>query len=327
MRPPGNAGVRGNPVPWIVALVIVVGALTPLATASPELTVVDAPDVVVANDPRTMADDPETDKREFDPDYVFSAAVRVDNDEDQRRIRFESIVYPDPDVEDCPRDKQAFPVGFVFKRANLSAGESRVVGGSTDGEDAQQDPESYWPMALARNYRDGRTGENVTIGEGPRTFCAAIRSSGEDPACPKASNRTCVVATASFESYVRERNEAPWIQSASVNPSNPRPGQTFLLEAEAADNSTEPTEDQLSYTWHVGGETESGRTVQSSFATENVHEVRLEVSDGFDTVNRTVQVPVGDVDLPSDDDESASPGVGWLAAGVAVVAAAALRRR
>lgn len=296
-----------------------------VAQAEPQLDVLDSPEVVVANDPESMSDDPETEEREFNPQYVFSATVRVVNDDTQRNLQAEAIVYPDQDVEEeCPRDRQAFPVAFVFKRLNLSAGEQRRFGGSADRESAQGD--AYWPMALSRAYRDAKTGEEVQIEEGEHTFCTAVRTTGDDPACDRQANRTCVLATAPFQTYVRRHNEAPHITSVRANPENPRPGQSTLLEAEAVDNSTEPREDSLSYTWHLDGETKQGPTVQHSFPTEAVHEVRVEVTDGFDTTERTHKVPVGDVTVDEGDPQT-SPVAGWVASIVLLAAVALLRER
>lgn len=308
----------------VLALVAMTGV--PAAAAQPQLDILDSPEVVVANDPETMSDDPETEQREFNPEYVFSASIRVTNDGSQRDVQAEAIVYADQDVEDsCPQDRQAFPVAFVFKRLNLSASERVQVGGETSREDAQGD--EYWPMALSRTYRNAQTGQNVSIEEGPHTFCAALRATGEDPACDRSSNRTCVIATAPFESYVRRQNEAPWITSVSVSPENPRPDQRALLSAEAQDNSTEPREDTLSYTWHFDREEQGGASVQHTFGSEGVHEVTLEVTDGFDTVERTIEVPVGDVEVDGDDGTNDSPAPGWAASLVALALVAGARRR
>jgi hypothetical protein len=314
--------------PAASSLLLVVGLFAtvwvPTTVGDPQLTVTDSPDVVVANDPETMRDDPDTEQREFNPKYVFSAQARVSNDAEQRDVQAEAIVYPAQDVEeDCPRDRQAFPVSFVFKRLNLSAGEQRDFGGSADGQDAQGD--EYWPMAIAKTYRNARTGDNVSIEEGEHTFCTAIRTTGEDPACDRDANRTCVLATAPFQSYVRRENAAPAVTSMSANPENPRPGQRTLLEAEAIDNSTDPREDTLTYEWNLEGRTVQGASVQHEFGTEGVHEVEVTVSDGFDEESRTLQVPVGDVSL--DEDPQTSPVAGWLASAVLIAFAARLRSR
>lgn len=313
-------------VPGLVLLALLVAVpWASVAQAEPQLTVLDSPDVVVANDPETMSDDPDTKEREFNPNYTFSARVRVNNDDTQRDVQAEAIVYADQDVgEGCPRDQQAFPVSFVFKRLNLSAGETHTFGGEDSRQEASGD--AYWPMAISKTYRNARTGQNVSIEEGVHRFCTAIRTTGSDPACERQANRTCVLATAPFESYVRRENQAPHITSISANPENPRPGQFTLLEVEAVDNSTEPSEDTLTYTWDLGQETEQGPTVRTNFSTEGIHNVTVKVSDGFDTTERTKKVPVGDVSLP-DEDPQTSPVAGWLASAVLLAGVAWLRRR
>jgi hypothetical protein len=308
---------------------LLAGGLVPAAAAQPQLEVVDSPDVVVANDPETMADDPETDEREFNPEYVFSATVRANNDGDQRRVQAEGIVYADQDVEDeCPQDQQAFPVAFVFKQLNLTAGEQVRFGGSTDKSQAQG--EAYWPMALSQTYHNAQTGQNVSIEEGEHTFCAALRATGEDPACDRPDDETCVIARAPFTSYVRRTNQAPHITSMSVSPDNPRPGQRALFEAQAIDNSTQPRPDELSFTWRFDRGTQQGANVQQSFPDDGVYEATLAVSDGFDTVERTLRVPVGNATLDEDGsgtNDSPSLAVASIVAALAGGTVVARRRR
>lgn len=308
----------------VLVLALLAGMGVPAVAGQPQLDILDAPEVVVANDPKTMADDPETEQREFNPNYVFSASARVTNDDTQRTVRAESIIYVDQGIgENCPQDRQAFPVGFIFPRLNLSAQEQMQFGGEAHRQGAEA--EEYWPMAVSRTYHDARTGQNVSIEEGTHTFCAALRTTGEDPACDRQANRTCVLATAPFQSYVRRENAAPHITSMQANPSNPQPGEPVLLEAQAVDNSTEPREDSLSYAWHLGGQTKRGPSVQHSFGSERVHEVKVVVSDGFDEVNRTLKIGVGEATV--DEETNGSPAVGWVASLAVVVAVAVARRR
>lgn len=313
-------------VPLILVGLLAGMAGVPWAAAQPDLTVTDAPSVVVANDPETMSDDPETEEREFNPDYVFSVEVRIVNDGDERTVRPEAIIYADPDTDGCPQE-QAFFLPFVQKRVELAPDERAHVGGSTDAQTANSDPQGYWPMALSEVYRDAQTGQNVSIEEGDNAFCTTLRTTGEDPACDKPTDETCIIATAPFESYVRIGNEAPAITSLTVNPENPRPGQRTLLSAEAIDNSSRPHEDDLTYTWSIEGETKRGANVQHTFPSQGVQEVRLEVTDGFDTTERTVQVPVGDVPVDDGDGPLDSPGPGAVASLLLLALLAALRRR
>lgn len=308
-----------------LALGLLASAWAPVGLAEPSIEIVDEPDVIVANPPETMADDPDTEQQEFDPIYVFSTKIKVTNDGEQRTVWPEVILYVDQDIQnECPRDEseEAILPPFVRKRLNMSAGEQVVVGGATDRQTA--DDEAYWPMAIPQKYYSPREGGNVTIDEGMHTLCGTLRTTGDDPACDRSANRTCVVATKPFQSYVREENQAPHVTSISANPENPDPGDRVLLQAEAVDNSTEPREDTLSYTWIVDGEEVDGASIQHRFASEGVHEVTVEVTDGFDTVNRTAKVPVGNVTI--DDGTADAPGVGALAS-VAVLAGLALARR
>lgn len=316
--------MRAPALRTVLVLALLAGTGVPAVAGQPQLDVLDAPEVVVANDPETMADDPETEQREFNPDYVFSASARVTNDGTQRDVQAEAIVYASQGVgEECPQDRQAFPVSFVFKRLNLSAQERLQFGGEADRQGAEG--EAYWPMAVAQTYHNARTGQNVSIDEGTHTFCTALRTTGEDPACDRQANRTCVIATAPFQSYVRRENEVPHITSMRADPADPEPGQPVLLEAEAIDNSTEPREDALSFTWNVDGETKRGPSVQHSFPTERVYEVELVVSDGFDEVNRTLRIGVGEATV--DEETNGSPAPGWVASLVVLVGLAAARRR
>lgn len=314
---------------WLLLAVLglVLMPWLPAVSAQPQVEVLEAPDVVVANDPETMSDDPETEEREFNPEYLFSTQIRVTNDGTQRNAWPHTILYVEQDVEDgCPQDerRKVIRTDFVQLRFNLSADEQVVAGGETDRREAEA--KEYWPMAIPKKYYSPRERGNVSVDEGPHTFCVVLRTSGEDPSCDRPSNRTCVVAKTPFESYVRRDNEAPVIEEVSVRPENPRPGQTTLFEARASDASTQPREDTLSYTWTLAGDTQRGPTIQHAFETEQVHEVELAVSDGFDTVNRTVEVPVGEATVDEEDPQT-SPVPGAIASLLVLGASALLRRR
>jgi hypothetical protein len=319
--------MRARAARLLLAVGLVASMALPLATAKPSLEIVDEPEVVVANPPETMADDPNTEQQEFNPTYVFSAQVKVTNDGDQRTLWPEMIFYVNQDIEnECPRDRNEEVISppFVRKRLNMSAGEQVLVGGSTDRQSAEG--EIYWPMAIPQKYYSPRAGENVTIDEGMHTLCGTLRTTGEDPACDRSSNRTCVIATKPFQTYVREENQPPHVTSISFEPDNPDPGDTVRLQASGIDNSTEPREDTLSYTWHLNGTEKRGATVQHAFGYEGVHEVRVEVSDGFDRANRTVKVPVGNVTVATGTTAD-TPGPGAIVALACLAGLAVARRR
>lgn len=303
-------------VTTVLALVL----LAPAGLAKPALEVLESPDVVVANPPENMT------RENFNPDYVFSATVRVNNDDDARQINLEAIVYPDPSVEDCPRDKAAYPVSFIVKTRKLDAGGTATLGGAAHpqaGSDAE-----YWPLAVSKEYRNARTGQNQSIEEGEHTFCTNIRVTGEDPACDRPANRTCVIATESFRSYVRRSNAAPEITSFEISNEAPRPNQQVLFQADATDEDTKPREDTLRYTWILGGTERTGKTVRYAFGTAGSHNVTLEVTDGFDTVERTATIQVGQegTNGPGDGGRDV-PSLAPVALVVAVLGAAWLRRR
>lgn len=305
--------------PLFVGALLVLGALAPAASAKPQVAVLEAPDVVVANAPENMT------RENFDPDHVFSVKIRINNDDHQRRVNTEAIIYTDPSVDGCPKDKRAFPVSFVFKNRKLSPGETVVIGGSA--RPSQGDAQAYWPMAVSRTYRDARTNETVKISSGEHTFCANLRVSGDDPACDKPANRTCVIASAPWRSYVRRTNAPPKITTFSVSDETPGPGQQVLFEADATDASTQPRPDTLRYTWKLSGETKTGKVVRHAFTVTGPHRVTLEVTDGFDTVTRSVNVTVqATSDGAGGTNGSPGPAVPAVV-GVVSLAALALRRR
>ncbi len=293
----------------LAALVGVAG----LAAASPSITVVDAPEVTVANPSETMTQD------NFNPDYTFSAEVRVVNDGDESQIHLEAWIVEDPSIEACDEDNEAYPVTFVRKTRTLDPGEEARFGGSAsvgDGDDA------YWPMAVSEAYGNAETGEEARFGGEEYTVCALVRVSGDDPSCDRAVDRSCVVAQAPFRVFVREENQPPEVTTFSISNEAPRPGQQVLLEADATDADDQPREDDLSFTWQLGAQQATGQTVRHAFP-QGTHTVTLEVTDGFDTVTETMEVTVGeDGDAGPLDEAPLGPLLGVLALG----AAAALGR-
>lgn len=305
---------------------LLVGPWTGAVVAQPRAEIVNGPEVIVANDPETMRDDPNTEEQEFNPEYLFSVQVRVSNDDDTQRLVYpQTIFYVDQDVDDaCPEDDdRVIQANFVRKRLNMSAGQQVLVGDETDRRVAED--EEYWPMAIPEEYYDPVAEQNVEVDEGAHTLCTVLRITGDDPACDRPDNRTCVVDKTPFESYVRLDNEPPHITETRANPEDPRPGQTVRFQAQAVDNSTEPREDTLSYVWHLDGETKRGPNVQHSFGAEQVYEVELEVTDGFDTVNRTVEIGVGEATV--DDGTEEAPALPAFATLALLAAIAVVRRR
>lgn len=310
--------MRASRLVWflLAATLLVLGPLGP-AAAKPSVQVLESPDVVVANPPENMTQD------NFNPDYVFSAKIRIDNDDNEREINAETIIYPDPEVSGCPRDKQAFPVSFVVKNRKIDPGQTLTLGGAAHPQDGSAD--EYWPMAVSKTYRDGRTGQKVEIEAGEHTFCASLRVTGEDPACDKPANRTCVISPEPFSAYVRRENSVPEITEFSISEDEPRSGQEVLFQAKATDADTEPRPDNLRFTWELGQAEKTGKVVRHAFTIQGTHDVKLTVSDGFDTVERTATVTV-----PSPGEDGGSqdaPGPGLLAVVPVVLTALALRRR
>lgn len=301
----------------LVAGTLLLG-LTGLATATPSLTVLDADDVTIANPSETMTE------RNFSPKYVFSAEVRVTNDDQERSgaddtppaPAMEAWMYEDPAVEGCPEDERSFPVSPVRKSPNLEPREERRLGGATSHQDGD---DAYWPLAVSDRYRDAETGEEIEIGDAEYTFCVLLRVSGNDPECDKPSTETCVIARDDFQTYVRAENQAPEITEFSISDENPDPGGTILLEGDAVDEDTQPQEDDLRFTWIINGHEETGRTVQYAFPTAETYTVTLEVTDGFDTVERSMEVQVGSEDGGPLDETPLEPLFALLAAGAAAV--------
>lgn len=301
----------------LAGLSLLVLLLAPVATAAPTISVLDAPDVVVANPPGNMTQD------NFNPDYTFSTAVRVTNDDDPSQVNPEAIVYTDPSVEGCPDDERAFTVSFIRKTRDLEPNAQIEIGGS---DDPTVGGNAYWPMAISQEYRDPNAGESVEFGGDEHTFCTNVRVTGQDASCNKPDDQTCVVATDPFRAYVREDNAAPEITEFSV-PENPEPGQTVLFEADAEDADTQPRPDSLSFTWTAGSFEDTGRTVQHAFPINDTYTVTLSVTDGFDTVERSVEVAVGDAGeegpIGGDDRIPLPPALALIG----LVAAALARRR
>lgn len=301
--------------PWL-ALALALMLAAPSA-AQVTVDLLETPDVIVANEPEDTFNN---------PDYVFTVTARVSNGEQAYNVSMHAITYIDQDVEGCPTEGTDHPPPRVFllqKRLDMPPQSSFTVGGSTDPQTANQDPKSYWPLAVSKTYRD-RGGNNVSYAEGEHSFC--IVAVDIDCAAEQRPLRECALDRQAFRSYVRRTNEPPAITELEVRPEHPRPGQTVLLSAEAIDNSTKPRQDSLSFTWTVRGETSHGSSTQASFPTHGFHEVDLEVTDGFDTVNRTVEVPVGNVSTSDDGDTDGVPAPGWVALLVTLSLAARLRR-
>ncbi len=298
---------RGVVCALLVLVVACVGAL-----AGPSITVVDAPEVTVANPSGNMT------QENFNPEYVFSSEVRVVNDWEESQVHLEAWVYADPSVRECPEDEDSFPVSFVRKTRTLDPGQEARFGGSTasgDGGDA------YWPFAVSERYQNAETGEVVEIGDDTYTFCVLVRVTGSDAACDKPDNEACVVARAPFQTYVRGENQPPEITQFSISDENPEPGQEVLLQGDAVDEDTEPRPDDLFFTWRVNGAEHSGQTARHTFGQAGTYTVTLEVTDGFDTVTQSREVVVegdGDGVMP---DEAPLPvflvvlaalGAGWV---------------
>lgn len=303
--------------PWFLAVVLVLLCMPP-AAAAVSIDLLETPDVIVANTPNETYNN---------PSYPFTVQARITNDDQARNLSMQAITYIEPDVDGCPMEGTEHPPPRVFlvqKRLELSPGESATIGGSTEGATASQNPRAYWPMAVSRTYQD-RNGNNVSYPEGEHSFC--VVAIDIDCASGSRTVRQCTAAREPFRAYVRRFNAAPAITDVSVQPSHPRPGQTVALSAEAIDNSTTPRQDTLSYTWHLDGRTVHGSTVQHAFASHGYHSVEIEVTDGFDTVNRSVRVPVGNVTPTGGGSTNDSPGAGPAAAGAIVWAALFLRRR
>lgn len=273
-------GMRGL---VLTGLSLVLLLLAPAATAAPTISVLDSPEVVVANPPENMTQD------NFNPDYPFSATVRVTNDGDASQVNTEAVMYTDPSVNGCPDDERAFPIHIILKTRELDPNEQIEIGGSADARDGG---DAYWPLAISQEYRDATTNESVEIGGAEYGFCANVRVSGQDPSCEKPDQETCVVASDPFRAYVREENAAPEITEFSV-PENPDPDQEVLLRADAEDADTEPRPDSLSFTWSGSGIEDTGRTVRHTFPSNGTYDVTVSVTDGFDTVERTAEIAVG----------------------------------
>lgn len=300
-----------------LALFAVLLIAAPTSAQSVTIDLIETPDVVVANEPEETFES---------PSYPFTATVRVTNGEERKNVSLQAITYIDKDVDGCPQEGTDHPPPRIFlvrKQVDLAAGESRTIGGSANPEIASEEPDRYWPLVVSKTYRD-RDGTNVSYEEGEHSFCVVAIDVDRAEECP--SLRECTLDRAAFEAYVRRNNAPPAITEVDVRPDNPRVGQSTVLSAEAVDNSTTPRQDPLSYTWVIRGERLSGSTVQHAFASQGFQEVRLEVSDGFDTVNRTIEIPVGDVSRPSDDDGSPVPAPTGVAV-VAVLAGLAVARR
>lgn len=308
------SGTRGPLLVLLVALVTLAGP----SGAQLSVELLDSPDVVVANN---------VSKENNPPHYTFTATVRVSNGEEAHNVSVDAITYVDTDVEGCPTDgteHPPVPVHRVAKQYELEPQESVTIGGSDDPSTASEEPDAYWPLVVFKEY-PSREGDNVTYPAGEHAFCVAAF----DVDCAQKegpTRRECVLDRATFRSYVRRNNAPPAIQSVEHDPQNPRPGQTTLFEAEAVDNSTKPRQDQLTYTWELGPRTIHGATVQHAFPTERVHNVTLRVSDGFDTTERTIRVPVGDVSLDSGDESNDSPTLAPVGLAGLLAAAALLRR-
>lgn len=301
---------------WSLILLVALIAL-PAGAAKPAVEVLDAPDVVVANPPENMT------RENFNPEYVFSVEVRITNDDQERRVNTEAVIYTDRSVEDCTRDARAFPVMLFRKNRKLEPGETVRIGGSAHPGEGSQD--AYWPLAVSRTYRDARTGENVSVESGEHTFCVTLRVSGEDPACDKPANRTCVLSPTPFDTYVRRTNSPPEVTEFEVSRTEIEPGQEVLFRADATDADTQPRPDILTYEWDLGPATETGKVVRYTYTTTGTHEVQLTVSDGFDTVQRTATVTVATEGSGGDGRSAPMPGLLAVLAGA--VLAVLVRRR
>lgn len=301
-----------------LALFAVLLVAVPASAQSATLDLIETPDVVVANEAGEAFES---------PSYPFTATVRLTNGEERKNISLQAITYIDKSVDGCPQEGTDHPpprIYLVRKQFDLNAGESRTIGGSTNPEVASQEPDRYWPLVVSKTYKD-RDGNNISYEEGEHSFCIVAIDVDRAQECP--SLRECTLDRAAFEAYVRRNNQAPAITDLSFRPDNPRVGQSTVLSAEAVDNSTTPRQDTLSYTWVIRGERLSGSTVQHAFDSQGFQEVRLEVSDGFDTVNRTVEVPVGNVSRPSEDTSSDVPAPGAVAVAAVLAGLAVVRRR
>lgn len=284
------------------------------------LQLLEAPSVIVANDPANMtAQNP-------DPDHPFSAQVRVTNDGTERRVTLFAISYMDRSIQGCPEHDSAIVVSMVTKNLALDPNEQRTLGGSAAHESGQS--EAFWPMAVSRAYHDPRTNETKTFEQGEHAFCITVRVSSNDPACDAPEGQTCTLARDDWRAFVRHTNQAPVIEQASATPAEPRAGQQVVLRAQARDADTVPSPDTLIYTWDLGREEKTGSVVQHTFHTGGEQSVTLRVSDGFDTVERTLTLQVGGSGS-TDGDRSPSPGPGAMAAVLAgfLVALAAQRRK
>ncbi|MDX1612422.1 MAG: PKD domain-containing protein, partial [Candidatus Thermoplasmatota archaeon] len=187
--------------------------------------------------------------------------------------------------------------------------------------------QAYWPMEVLQRY-PSPNGE-VPYEEGEHGFCVIVLVTGSDPACDKPADQVCTIAKAPFRSYVRHGNQAPWITKVQVSPETPRPGQEVLLRAQAQDNDTEPRPDRLTYTWDLGPEDATGPVIRHTWNTPGTKEVELQVTDGFEVVNQTVEITVaGDGEAPP----SPGPGNGtplpgaWLVLPLIGLAALGSRR-
>lgn len=302
-------------------VVVVVSALA--VSAAPSLTVVDAPDVIVASPPENFSEE------QWDPEYTFSAKVRVENGEhSQRMVVWTPIVYADPDVEGCPRDEAepTFPASAMNKQRTFEPGEVRVMGG--EDTPGSQLGDAFWPMAVTQEFQDASTGERHTIGDDAYSFCFKLLIHKDQPGCEAPDwGEFCVADTDTFKPYVRFENQPPGITAFSIGDENPSPGQEVLLQGDAEDADTDPRADDLFFTWRVDGAEHTGKTVRHTFGQAGTYTVTLEVTDGFDTVQRTREVTV---DGQGDDggmEEAPGPGVAWLVAMLAAAVASTRRSR
>lgn len=298
---------------FVVFIMLAVGAL-----AAPSITVVGSPEVVVANPPENFSQDG------WNPEYVFSAAFRVANDDVDRRVNAFSIAYADPEVEGCPQDEDepTWMVMSIWKQRNMEAGETRVFGGETGTQEGQGD--AFWPMAVPQAFQDGSTGEEHTFEDEVYTFCGVVLIGSDDPDCDEPSfGDFCVADTDTYRAFVRHENQPPEVTTFSIGDENPRPGQEVLLQGDGEDADDEPRPDDLLFTWRIDGAEHTGQTARHTFGPAGSYTVTLEVTDGFDTVTESREVVVegqGDGLMP---EETPLPGVLAL---LGVVAAVGLSR-
>jgi hypothetical protein len=288
---------------------LVVGVLALVLSAPPgtgfTVSLVDSPDVIAANQPN---------KTYKNPDYPFSTSVEIRNDDEPHNVTMGAITYLSRDVDGCPKDRSDTPrVDLVQKRLELDPQETRRLGGLADARQANQRSDEYWPMAVSREYQtqDGR----VEYEEGTHSFC--VNAIDTDCAAVEGNSvRDCSLDEASWTSYVRRTNEAPYIQSWEITPSDPQPGQSIRFSAQAADNSTQPEADTLRSTWDLAGTEKTGKVVRHTFDVGAEHTVRLHVTDGFDTTTRERSLAVFEPGEAPSDPSNDSP---WSAL-VAIVA-------